>query len=566
MRVSLLLMPLLVACSGGDDDAGTPTDGSPTTDTGAAYTIPPREDTGFPQGDVGSLMYVQEDDKAAVYAIFVNQQPGFENLALCAVTGGTCLPTFGPDIDLPYDFDPTVVFAPEFSQYRYVGDTITFGPWTPELRYDAERGVGYYYADVSGEDAPLGAVGVSFGVQWGDYVGTDDIVLKPTIDLITPRAETVVTTNADVIPLEWMPMEDGGEIHLFATVDELFIGRHWTLEDDGYFDIPVDEIFSGAPPVAPQTIQFVVQRWNLGEARNRGNVLDIVQLSSARFTANYDYVGSRVEVEAVDNCAQAVNMTAIDSPGTYSYWGRMFGFGEDIGDQCGVGSTGPEGLITVDLPPLTKVAATYTLPYDDAAVWITTDCNVSDSCVVGANVNEAELPESVQTFNPSTTETVRAYLVLGGDAAADDIFTLDVTIEQLLDPKMADQCLEAQQTTSPLVNGSYYTEETAYLNSLDPGVSCTGTQTPGPDAMQKVTLGPGQTITALLQMPGADPAIYLLYNCTQPDTCAIGADLSVGPNEELTYTNSSGYQENLYLVVDSKGGALQPYFLSVVIQ
>ncbi len=545
------------------DAADTDTDTTTETDTDTDPV-----DTAFPPGDVGSLVVVQDGGRTALYAMFVNQQPGFENLASCAVTDTVCVPGFAsrnPGTDVQDAFDPNIRFDPVFSQYRYVGDEITFGPWTAELRYDAERGIAFYFADLTGEDIPLGPMGVSWGVQWGDYAGTDDLFLQEPIEMIVPRATTVLTTNATTIPIEWIPQEDGGDIHLFATTgDPLFIGAQWVLEDDGYFEIPVDDVFSGSPPLDPTEIGFSLQRWNTDSTKFQGHVLDLVQISSAKFTASYDYVGSATEIELSDNCAQAVNNVDLNSTGTWSYWGRLAGYTSDLGDQCGIGSTDADGILSVELPPLSMLAATYTLPAADsnAALWVTDDCSQPDACVTGANVNDVTLPESVQAFNPSTTDTLDLYVVLGGDGTTDGIYTLDVTIDQLLEPDMADECFEATQQAG-FGEGTYYSEDVAFLNTLDPGIACTNGQTPGPDGMMKVKVPPGTVMTAFIQMPGADPAIYVMTNCTQTQTCVAGADLSLNTAETLTWENTAIGEANVYIVVDTKGASLQPYFLTI---
>ncbi len=127
---------------------------------------------------------------------------------------------------------------------------------------------------------------------------------------------------------------------------------------------------------------------------------------------------------------------------------------------------------------------------------------------------------------------------------------------------MVDTCAEAEPAYSTFP-GSYYAEFTAFTDDLNPGLGgCTARSTPGPESMMPIDVGPGQTLTVNVEMAGADPSIYLLYNCNDAFSCPVGADLSQGPMESLAYQNTSSSVERLYIVVDSQTG-LQPYFMGI---
>ena len=570
LHLARLSLALSIACNTGADGDGDPTDLPATTDTAEPTTTTP--DTGWPEGDFGSLMIVEDPQRGlGLYGLFVNQQPGFDNLAYCAIEERVCVNGFPADLDTTAPYNPTQVFDPVFSQYRYVGDTVQLGPYSAELYSNSETGLAFYYAQLGDVELSLGPMGVTFGGQWGDYSGGNDIAIGEPIEVIYPRAgATARTTNAAYLPIEWIPTPGEGAVHLFAQVgDPPYLGLQWWLEDDGYFALPIDEILLGG--LDPTYIGFTLERWNTGVVSHHGHTLEITHITGLEFGADYDYVGSRTYLEPSDNCAQAVNNIVIDDIGTHSYWGRMTGYDLDVPDQCGLGGGSGAGLVAVSLPPLTAMAASYNLPKGDAlviptsrdaALWLTDDCSVSNACLAGSNVNDDFVEELVSYFNPSTTEDLVVYIVLGGDDSTGDIFWLDVEVSQLFDPNLSDECLEATQSAG-LAEGGYYSEEVSFLDGLNPGIACTNSQTPGPDAMNKVTLQAGQTLTASVQMPGSDPALYLLYNCTQPQTCAVGADANFGMAEQLVYSNTSGFQENLYIVVDTKGTPMQPYFLTL---
>ena len=179
-------------------------------------------------------------------------------------------------------------------------------------------------------------------------------------------------------------------------------------------------------------------------------------------------------------------------------------------------------------------------------------------------------PERMQYFN-ATSSTQQLYLVLDGYANQTGgtmlgTFQLDYNVQPLDEPVMHDSCLEAQTSKETLDAGLYYTEYLPYTNLLNPGAGgCTGTSLSGPESLTRVTVPPGTTMSAVVNMPGGNPGLYLLYNCTNAFSCPVGADQRMDGQEALAYTNTGSVPETLYLVVDSRT-ALQPYFLTIDMQ
>ena len=83
--------------------------------------------------------------------------------------------------------------------------------------------------------------------------------------------------------------------------------------------------------------------------------------------------------------------------------------------------------------------------------------------------------------------------------------------------------------------------------------------------MTKVEVPAGATISVNVNMVGADPAVYLLYNCTTVTSCAAGNNSSIGSTENVAYTNTSASTEVLYLVVDT-ATSMAPYMMTIDIQ
>ena len=80
-----------------------------------------------------------------------------------------------------------------------------------------------------------------------------------------------------------------------------------------------------------------------------------------------------------------------------------------------------------------------------------------------------------------------------------------------------------------------------------------------------MSLLPGQTLSATVEMPGQDPVLYLMYNCSFTDSCHLIENAAAGPSESLQYTNASTQTEIHYLVIDGVTSS-GPYTLDLLIQ
>jgi len=91
----------------------------------------------------------------------------------------------------------------------------------------------------------------------------------------------------------------------------------------------------------------------------------------------------------------------------------------------------------------------------------------------------------------------------------------------------------------------------------------------GGDGKAMVYLLPNQVLTAEIFAPGAKPSAYLVYNCTNAISCLTSISTAASDTVTLTYTNTTGFAENVFLVVDSgvtgPGGGVQDYFLELEI-
>ena len=519
--------------------------------------------------DLGSLMLIRKnngDDMGVfLYGLFVDEHPGFQNLAECAVARGLCFDILPDDEDTYIEPNTNQTFDPLFSDYRYVGLTVSLGDFEANYYNDV---VSYYYANVTeqtGGNPIFGDLGASFGVEWTDYKGDSDITVSRDIELQFPRpGSTVKFHDGDTVLIEWVPNNEG-DVYLTVTAGINYY-RMYLLEDDGYFELNADDLAFG---IDSYDVQFNLARWNRGQVKHNGHTLDLVATSEVSFKGEYFYVGGRTEIELANTCGEALT-APITQPG--GYWGRLNDWGltnnvdPAANPSCtGFFARGEDGLFHVQLEPLQILTAEYVLPTDDASVYVLEDCTNVQTCVSGADENTNGTGEFLSYFN-DTDEVKDVFLVADGYLTSNGIFYMDISIDQVLEPEMYNMCPDAMQQATPLVSGTYYTSYLPYTNTLDPGAGgCTSSAQVGPDSMTQVEVPNGQTLSLNINMVGGDPSMYLLYNCTNALSCAVGTDASVGDREQLFYTNNSGVSEILYLVIDSKT-FLQPYFLTVDIQ
>ena len=151
----------------------------------------------------------------------------------------------------------------------------------------------------------------------------------------------------------------------------------------------------------------------------------------------------------------------------------------------------------MDLPGHSFVSATFQLLDEDASVYVVRDCDNPNSCLIGKDQGIEGEPESLQYFN-NTDFDEEVYIGLDSPTTTNGVFYLDATVEVLGTPEMYDTCSEVMNMPLPTPAGGYYSDITAYTNQLDPVAgNCTARSSAGPEAMTKVEVQPGETITVL---------------------------------------------------------------------
>lgn len=568
-----LVLSTLWACSG--DDTPPPVDSHTGTVTDTETDPDPLLDSSWPVGDIGNLHLAHHVNtgRTEVFGLFLDGSAGFLNMAQCTLIDS--IPCVGglpgeedfEDIDRDQELDPDVVDS------RFLGFEIEFAGFTLPYVENPRDGFGYYAFDASPFELPEGKVGATWGGQWERRRSRDDLVISPPIELISPRVGgNVFVVNGTRLPIEWVPTGSG---EVTVTVSNRFTTyRLYHVADDGYFELDVDALglFGNL-----EELTVTVTRWDIAEVEWTGHYVRMVASSDAFFTMDLANVGSRDPLYVVDSCAEASGMPPLASG---DYWGRLDGFDANLNPALFfpncltetynfyANARGRDGLVKVDLPPKSIINLEYTHFSESAAVYFLRSCTSANSCEAGIDADISPgSPEVLSLFNK--TDELESYtLVVDGtedDSDSSEVFTLDVTVEELIDPEMFDFCSDSQNATPTLTTAGYYEEFVAYTGDLNPGLGgCTGTSLPGPEAMMPFTLQPGQTVTVTLDMEGGNGALYVLSGC-DAFSCVGGSDVSLSGPEQIVLTNTGAAAADLHLVVDSVSG-LRPFVLGVTFQ
>lgn len=141
--------------------------------------------------------------------------------------------------------------------------------------------------------------------------------------------------------------------------------------------------------------------------------------------------------------------------------------------------------------------------------------------------------------------------VAGYDESETGDYLLQIETMEL-DP-VGDDCEHATSIPS----GAFeFTSTTQGLNN-DYAYDSYGTETP--DAAYGFRLGPDESFSCQLDLLGADFVIYLVTDCADPEGTLL--EYSDDDPESLAYTNSSGVDQVLYLIIDGYGSGDEGGFI-----
>lgn len=149
------------------------------------------------------------------------------------------------------------------------------------------------------------------------------------------------------------------------------------------------------------------------------------------------------------------------------------------------------------------------------------------------------------------------YLVVDGYNGAAGSFTLELIQDPL--PEPVDACAEVIQPLPGeegdiVPDGTYaFSGDTCGSTNHIEFLDCADYSEAGLDNFYEFTMLPGATIDVTVTST-ADGALWILDACAEPFTCLGYGDATLGGEPEtVSYTNDTGAQQRVFLVVDSWG-------------
>ncbi|MEZ4316594.1 MAG: hypothetical protein R3F61_03800 [Myxococcota bacterium] len=548
---------LLLGCPGKSpdtDDTDTPVD----TDTDSPFG-----------GDEGGLALLRTYENgelvhAEVIGIFTNEDQGFLNLAQCARFEETpCLRELpAPGMRVPYD--PTDRFVATSSFYKYVGLSVELGPY--EAWYVVEPELSFYYADVTDEGDYTGPADLSLGVEWGDFDLADAITVPEPLVVTEPVYEEDepirVFSDETAFHFEWEPGTSGRMVLVVRDEDPFEPAWVYAVEDDGSLDFDV----SSLGLVGDHDLAFQLSRWSFDELDVNGNALNVQSTADATYFVRYVDVQNRMPLPPLlDACDTGFPERLADG----AYYGDLSTLTNDYQEAACLQSfdaaNGRDGLVYLNVPPRNELRVTYRQLASNAVMYLYDSCDEAGQvCIQGADQDLGQGPETLVRFNASDTVTDDYILVLDADEPlSGGLFFLDVRRSLIPEPNLGDTCIDALQLPN-LQPGTYYQGDMAgYFNDVNPGVTgCTGSALTGPDGLVPLLVPDNVTLEVTLSMPGNDPALYLLGQCNNPNTCIEGSDVP-GSIETLVYQNTTGAAQQLTLGIDTQSTTGSAFTLTV---
>lgn len=551
---------LLFACKNGETDEPTDTADPPTVDTD------PPTPLGGDEGGVALLRTYEAGVLTAsrLVGLFVSDDQDFVNVAQCALDEeAPCLRAL-PPVGQQRPFQPIDRFVPSDGFTQYVGLRVRVGPWVSNYTVGDE--LSYYDADLTDEEAFSGPARVRFdGVEWGPFDVEDAITVPDGFTLISPLPleSTIVFSDDDAFPLLWVadPTTDADIVITVRHAEDPEVeAKVLRVPDTGSYGLDLSNLgFTGDQPLI-----LNIGRWTLDDFDVNGNAMTVQTVSESVLNLDFRDVGLREPIEIVEECR--IEPPRLPLGRFYGDLTLAFNDYEEVAClQSFDAANGTDAVFTLSVPPRTRTEVTYRQLDANASMYLLDGCAPGSPCVMGADSNSGQGPETLTVFNDSATEFLTYTLVLdAADEATGGLFFLDHERTALPEPDWADTCVQAL-AAAELVPGDYYGPDLqAFTNRFDLSFSdCTGTSLPGPDGLLPITIPTGQRLEVSMSMTDGDAALYLLSDCSDVDTCLLGEDMP-GDVEVLVYENTSGADLPVFLVLDTDGPS-GPYFMTVTL-
>jgi hypothetical protein len=277
----------------------------------------------------------------------------------------------------------------------------------------------------------------------------------------------------------------------------------------------------------------------------------VVDSTSATSAGAFSLSVAFADPPAGDTCANPLPLVA---DGTTVTSGTTADVTNDFGSGSGCGqAAGPDKVYSVTIPP-GQVLATMVLgtggfvpsiSYQSAA-----QCSTTPRVCSGGVSTSSTSPTAVLRYaNESTTASETINLVVDSAATVGGTYSLTGS---LTTTKAGDICGKAE----PIATGSNISglTTTGYSNEYDGGTGCKPAS--GADRVFSVTVPNGKQLTALVT-PAAtfDPTLSLIAGpesrCAA-HVCNASVDAkTAGQPETATYSNKTGADQTVFIVVDS---------------
>ena len=287
-----------------------------------------------------------------------------------------------------------------------------------------------------------------------------------------------------------------------------------------------------------------------------------------------------------DSCSMPFDATAggtFDIPWT----GYMNDYGSSGLTCTGFAASGPEAVYSVTAATNDRITARLSSAGADTSLWITTTCGDEAACVIGDDAFGSTPEEVIYTVPSDGTYYIMADAF---STTPSGEFNLEIIVESPTCTPLTATCDGANQNVEVCVDAGYATQVLACDNAgcnatgptcntatgehpaaaidanalgaftgnfaafqddfdIDSSVSCTGFETPGADAAYFVDLTMGQVLTATLNAPNDDTALYIMSGLADPGTTCLVGDDAVGSAETVSYTATADMR--VYVIADA---------------
>ena len=504
-----------------DTDITGPLGGVPTTDPNPRPTY----------SDEGSIVLLARhaevddpQDKIILAGIFAVSTRDYLNLATClAYKDDTyCMENLPESMDSWVGVDPWDDTIPSPLEPRDIGGNFRLGPYQAN-GVDRDGLWVYFNQNLAAFGPPVdGTLGLSFdGGDWGDFTAEDVLPAPDPMEVTAPDPLRRHTLSNGFFPLSWTPGLVG---EVYLSIETETVKRLYKLEDDGQHDLDVDSL--GMTDL--EEVKLTLARWTTTKLDQDGNEIDILVMDEQIIRGQYRDLSNRVEIEGEDSCAAALYQPALTSG---LFYGRLSTNTNQLQPSgvCGSFGGGPEQILRAELNDGGEINLTYAIFNNDASLYMMTSCGEFGTCLDGSDVGGNSNIENIAWVN-NTGGPTDLYIGLDSrNGPINDLYLLDVDIIDIFPNPLVDQCADAiyqtPLTSFPPGTDRYVGNITTYNNVADPAGACpAGITAPGQEGMVKVELQPGETAVATVEMLGADPVVYFLYNCAISASCAEGSD------------------------------------------